>query len=205
MIRVFLVDDHSLFRAGMKALLAVQSDYTVVGEASAASEGFKMLEQTACDLVLVDYQLPDHEGPWLVSKLRKRFPELPTLVVSQFTEPARVRRALESGCNGYVVKAAEEPDLLIALRVVAAGGIYVHPLVAPILLRPDKDLDLSERELQTIGLVAEGLSNQQIADSLHVSLGTVKRELSFLYERFSVSDRAELVTEALARGLVSNK
>ena len=186
----------------MKALLATQDEYVVVGEASTATEGLKTAEHQPCDLVLIDYHLPDKDGPWLVAKVREKFPALNTLVVSQFIEPARVRRAMDAGSNGYVVKSAEEADLLLALKVVSSGGIYVHPAVAPTFLRTNQPESLSARERETIQLVVDGHSNQQIADQLHVSLGTVKRELSALYERLSVSDRTQLATEAIARGLV---
>jgi DNA-binding NarL/FixJ family response regulator len=188
----------------MKALLATQSEYRVVAEASNARAGLEAVQRHGCDLVLIDYHLPDEDGPWLVAKLRHMYPDLATLVVSQFTEPERVRKAVDSGCNGYVVKSAEERDLLTALRVVAAGGIYIHPTVAPIFLRLDDTLVLSDRERETIQLLTDGLSNQQMADRLNVSLGTVKRDLSQLYDRLAVSDRTQLVTEAIARGLAES-
>lgn len=201
--RIVLVDDHSLFRAGLKALLARQDNLSVVAEAATATEGCRVVDRYRCDLVLVDYHLPDQDGLWLVDRLRRSHPSLPILVLSQFTELEKVRRIMERGCHGYLVKSASEEELLAAVKVVAAGGVYFHPAVAQAFLQPaDTSYKLNARELTIAQLLTNGLGNQQIAQSLNLSLGTIKRELSQLYNRFSVSDRTQLVAELLARRLV---
>lgn len=203
MTRIVLIDDHKLFRAGLKALLSTEEDLTVAAEATTGQEGLEAVERFRCDLVVLDFNLPDVEGPMLARRIRMRFPGLPILLLSRYEDPERVRQAMEVGCNGYLVKSADEEEFLTALRVVASGGIYVHPAVARALLggRPAGP-ELSSRELTVIRYVARGLSNPEIAQRLLVSLGTVKRDLSLLYERFSVTDRAQLVAEAMAHGLV---
>lgn len=201
--RIILVDDHNLFRAGIKALLASQDDLSVVAEAATAREGLEAVQSHRCDLVVLDFNLPDQDGPWVVARIRQHAPRLPILLLSQYTDPDRVRQVMEAGCHGYVVKTAEEHELLSAIAVVAAGGIYVHPAVAPALLGPrPSEHDFSPREVAIMRFLINGLSNQEIAERLHVSLGTVKRDLSALYARLSVGDRTQLLAEAIARGLV---
>ncbi|MCA9780827.1 MAG: response regulator transcription factor, partial [Candidatus Eremiobacteraeota bacterium] len=202
--RIILIDDHNLFRAGIKSLLASQPGLSVVSEASDAVSGLDAVHRYRCDLVVLDYNLPDHDGVWLVEKIRKAFGKLPVLVLSQFLEPTKVRRILQAGAFGYVVKAAEENDLLAAITAVGQGGLYVHHAVAEAALwSQDNEEPLSEREEAIVGLLAEGVSNKEMADRLNVSLGTVKRDLSLLFEKFSVSDRTQLLAEAMRQGLTS--
>jgi DNA-binding NarL/FixJ family response regulator len=203
MTRIVLIDDHNLFRAGIKALLMAEPDLSVVAEAATAEEGFQAVQSHSCDLVVVDYNLPDQDGPGLITRIRRYFPDLPILLLSQHTDFDRVREVMDCGCHGYMVKSADEHDLLTALRLVAAGGIYVHPIVAPaLLIRGPEEEEFSSRQKAVMRLVATGCSNQDIADRLHVSLGTVKRDLSILFERTGVSDRTQLLVEAITRRLV---
>jgi DNA-binding NarL/FixJ family response regulator len=199
---IILVDDHTLFRAGLKALLAPLDDLEVVAEASTAREGLEAIERSRCDLAVIDLNLPDQDGRQLALAIRQRRSALPILVLSQHDDPLRVRQIMQCGCNGYLVKTAEEDELITAIRVTAAGGMYVHPSVAQALLGRDAGRVLTEREEDMLSLLPHGLSNQEIADRLHVSLGTIKRDLSNLYERFSVSDRTHLLAEAINRGLI---
>lgn len=203
MIRIVLVDDHNLFRAGIKALLAAAEGFEVVAEAATAAEGLEAVERFRCDLVVLDFNLPDQPGPSLAERIRRRFPELPILLLSQYEDPDRVRQVMATGCHGYVVKSAGEDELLAALRVVAAGGIYVHPAVARAVLGGREAVpEHGPRDLSILRLLKQGKSNQEIAGQLDVSYGTIKRDLSLLYERFSVSDRTQLLAQAMARGLV---
>jgi DNA-binding NarL/FixJ family response regulator len=206
MIRIVLVDDHNLFREGVKAMLHSASEISVVGEASTAGAGLEVVQRLACDLVIADFALPDYEAPWLIGQLRKRAVKVPVLMLSQHTDVERVRQILALGANGYVVKTAKRDDLLSAISIVAAGGIYVHPAVAPALLNSvgqsgPKD-EFSSRERAILQLLVEGLSNPAISKRINVSLGTVKGDLQSLFGRLAVKDRTSLVAIALSRGLV---
>ena len=202
MTRIILIDDHNLFRAGIKSLLASQSGLSVVAEASDAVSGLDAVHRFRCDMIVLDYNLPDHDGIWLVEKVREAFAKLPILVLSQFLEPGKVRRILEAGAFGYVVKSAEESDLLAAITAVGQGGLYVHHAVAEAALwSRETEEPFSERELAIVTLLVEGVSNREMADRLNVSLGTVKRDLSVLFERFEVTDRTQLLAEAIRQGL----
>jgi DNA-binding NarL/FixJ family response regulator len=201
--RIVLIDDHTLFRAGIKALLTSQEDFEVVAEASTASEGYKAVVSHACDVAVIDYVLPDQDGPELVAQIKLHTPKLPILLLSAHTEVDKVRLVMDRGCHGYIVKSATENELLVALRIVAAGGIYVHPAVAPALLSgATEEKALTSRQIAIIRYLTAGKSNQEIADDLHLSLGTIKRNLSQLFEQLEVSDRTQLLSEAIARGLV---
>lgn len=203
MLRVILIDDHNLVRDGIKAILTAQPDVTVVAEAATAREGFAAVQSCRCDLVIVDFNLPDEEGTWVVLQIRRVFPRLPVLLLSQYTDPEKVRYAMDCGCHGYVVKSAPQRDLLAAVQLVGAGGIYVHPAVAEACLgRRESREEFKTRDLTMLRLLATGLSNQQMSTRLNVSVGTVKRDLAQLFARLGVSDRTELVAEAVARGLV---
>ena len=203
MIRLVLIYDHSLFREGLKAMFQSRSDLSVVGEADSAAGGLEVVERVACDLVVADYSLPDHEGPWLVSRLRQLRPQLPVLVLSQNTDHERVRQILSLGASGYLVKTARREDLLQAVSLVASGGIYVHPAVARALMAQAPD-GLSERERAILQMLVAGRSNPLIASALHVSLGTVKADLQSLFQKLGVKDRTHLAAIALARGLVQS-
>lgn len=201
--RIIIIDDHRLFRSGLKSLLTPFEDLRVVAEAATAAEGLEAVTRHACDVVLLDFNLPDEEGPYLAARIRRRFPELPILLLSQHDDPVRVRQAMEAGCHGYLVKDSDEQHLVIAVRLVAEGGMYVHPRVARAVVGGSGRVrGVGPRELEILSMLASGRSNQEIARSLNVSLGTIKRDLSTLYDQFGVSDRTRLVAEAMSRGLV---
>lgn len=203
MTRIVLIDDHKLVRGGFKALLSAQPGLSVVAEAGTAREGFEAVERTRCDLVILDFNLPDADGPSLVTLIRRHYPKLPVLLLSQHTEPDKVRYAMDCGCHGYVVKSAEEEDLLTAIRIVAVGGIYVHPSVAEACLgRRETALEFTPRDVAILRMLASGVSNQELSERLHVSLGTIKRDLSQLFARLDVSDRTQLLAAAISRGLI---
>lgn len=185
-------------------MLASQPGLTVVAEASSSEEGLDAIHRYRCDLVILDYNLPDRDAVWLVEKVRGAFGTLPILVLSQFMEHAKVRRVLEAGAYGYVVKSAEEEDLLAAITAVGRGGLYVHHAVAEAALwSKETKENLSEREVGILGMLVEGVSNKEMADRLNVSLGTIKRDFATLFEKFSVSDRTHLLAEAIRQGVVS--
>jgi len=208
MVRIILIDDHNLFREGIKAIFQSSPDISVVAEAATAAAGVQAAERYACDLVVADFALPDYEAPWLLGQLRKRKANFPILMLSQHVDYDKVRQVIAMGANGYIVKTASREELMQAVSVVAAGGIYVHPAVAPALLAQPGPSDgraiLSARERAILELLVQGLSNPSIADRLHVSLGTVKGDLQGLFSKLAVSDRTRLAATALARGLVEH-
>lgn len=207
MIRVILIDDHALFREGLKAMMQPRADLSVVGDAENAQSGLDIVRKVPCDLVVTDYSLPDHDAVWLVGAIRAFSNKLPILVVSQFTALAKVREVLELGAQGYLVKSAQPQEFLSALTTVAGGGIYLHSAVSQALLplRAHQDaLGLSPRERQVLQLVVQGESNPAMAKRLQVSLGTIKNDLQHLFGKFGVSDRTRLATLVLSQGLLES-
>jgi len=193
-------------REGVRMMIETAANIQVVGEAAKAQEGLELIISCACDLVVADFNLPDYEAPWLLTQLRKRQITVPLLMLSQYTEPDKIRQIMSLGANGYVVKTATKEELLTAVGVVAAGGIYVHPAVAPALLGQSSAQApplLSSREFAILQLLMEGLSNPVIAQRLHVALATVKADMQNLFGKLGVKDRTQLVATALARGLIS--
>lgn len=202
-MRILVVEDHVVMREGLKLLVESQG-LTVARECSLAGECLQALEEAAFDLVLLDLKLPDMDGLALTRQLSHSHPNLPVLVLSTYEDIPTVVSAIRAGARGYLVKTAEAGDLRMALSTVAAGGCYLHPRVAALTLAELSQsaagwASLSAREAEVIRAVVEGLANAEIAQRLHVSLGTVKRDLAQLFTRLNLKDRAELVAEAARR------
>lgn len=207
--RVLLVDDHTILRQSLRALLELGGAVTVVGEAGSGRECLECLELVECDVVLLDMSLPDIEGIGCIQQIKRAWPSLAILVLSMHTDDALVVGALQAGANGYLPKDATREELLAALRDVSSGGSYIHRRVAGALVQAvrrngpsSEGAVLTDRELEVLALSAAGNSNQQIADTLHVSLSTVKSCLTGIYRKLEVTDRTQAVLEALRRGLI---
>ncbi|MBN9417355.1 hypothetical protein ABS71_11740 [bacterium SCN 62-11] len=207
-MRILMVDDHELVRQGLKLLLEGEPGWTVIGECSSAAECLPAVEQLQPDITLVDLSLPDQPGLELVAALKLEFPQLPVLVLSSSEDMASVSGALRAGAGGYLVKSARRDEMIAAVRTVAQGGAYLHPRIASGVLNQFKSsnvletpsLELSERERTIIHYVSQGLSNPEMAHKLHVSLGTIKNDLSQLFRKLDVQDRVQLIRESTRRG-----
>ncbi len=209
MIRLVLVDDHQLFREGIKLMLQSSPDISVVGEAASAQQALELVVglRGSLDLVIADFGLPDYEAPWLLEQLRKRSVKVPLLMLSQYTEAERVRQVVGAGAYGYLVKTARREELLQAVSIVSAGGVYLHPAVAPAFLNPPASAPeplLNARQTAIVQLVVEGLSNPAIARRLNLSLGTIKGELQLIFRKMKVDDRSRLVAAALSKNLIEH-
>lgn len=208
-MRITLVEDHDLVRQGLRLLLESEPGWKVVDECGCCSKAIESLSYRATDLVVLDLHLPDLSGEALVARVRSQHPKVPILALSTHDEVAITLGAIRAGAGGYLVKSARREELIEAARLVSQGGVYLHPRVAPAVLgqlqNPDKrsprSVVLSTREQALLQLVGRGCSNPEIAMELHVSLGTVKNDLSQLFRRLEVVDRAQLVAEASRRGL----
>ncbi len=207
-MRIILVDDHSLFRAGLKSYLEAQPDTRIVAEASNVEEARTAVATCACAVVLLDLNL-DQDGVGLIREFCDRQPDLRILVVSMDSVGARARQAMLAGARGYLVKSAESHELMAALTLVASGGVYVHPAVARFVMTPTHgartDGELNERERRVLELLVRGASNEEMANLMHISVSTVKGHLRSLFARFGVSDRTHLVAEAVSRGVVQTR
>lgn len=212
MARVLLVDDHRMFRQGLRQLLTLDEGMAVVGEASSAEEALDFLAAgTQVDVVLMDINLSSRDGLWATSQVRQRWPKLPVLTLTVHEDKRMLLRAFEAGANGYIVKTASHAELLTAIRAVQNGGVYVYSDVAAAMLDqfrspapsvPRAGDPLSPREREVLVCLVDGMGNPEIADKLHVSVSTVKSQLRSLFNKLGVNDRTNLLLEAFRRGLI---
>ncbi|MBI3927639.1 MAG: response regulator transcription factor [Armatimonadetes bacterium] len=206
----FLVEDHKLVREGMRLLLNSDPQIRVMGEAADAEDALAQLLRCQPDVVLIDLSLPGQSGTWCIRQLRENRPDLRFLVVSMYDDPDSVIEAIHAGASGYIVKSATADELRAAVRAVASGGSFLHSEVADAVLRqfrapgdppgPGEDPDLTAREREILAIIAHGLNNRQMAERLHLSVSAVKSHLRSLFRKFAVSDRTQLVVEAIRQG-----
>ncbi|MFF0867081.1 response regulator [Nonomuraea sp. NPDC003560] len=204
MIRIVLVDDHPVVRSGLRAMLAGQPDFALVGEAATGQEGVRLAATLVPDVVLMDLQLGTGMHG---SEATRRIVALDgprVLVLTTFDTDADIVAAIESGATGYLLKDAPSEDLHAAIRSAAAGASALAPSVAARLLGRVRapDATLSPRELEVLGHVAAGLSNRQISKVMFLSETTVKTHLAHIYTKLDVDSRTAAVAAASKRGLI---
>ena len=205
MIRVLIVDDHELLRAGLRSRLERESAIEVVGEADSAERAVVMARALQPDLILLDLLLPRKSGFDAIPELAKVAPEARVLVVSSQAAPSSVRRALSAGAAGYLPKRSSDRELLTAMNRVANGAGYVDPDLGAQLVVPNGSPalePLSDRERDVVHLLALGYTNQEIAKKLFISVRTVDTHRAHVMRKLQLETRAELVMFALANGLI---
>jgi DNA-binding NarL/FixJ family response regulator len=208
-IRVLVVDDHAVVRAGLRRVLDAEPDIETVGEAPNAERAvFEALESTP-DVVLMDVVMPGATGIEGMPALLQAVPGVKVLMLSMQDDPQYVREAFEAGASGYVLKEAADTDVVDAIRAVAAGERYVHPALGARLVAADSEErkrvesdPLSEREREVLRLLALGHTNQEIAALLYISVRTAETHRAHIMQKLSLSSRAELVRYALDHDLV---
>ncbi len=212
-IRVVVVDDHTLVRQGIVGLLASQSDIDVVGQAGNAREAMAVIASVAPDVVLMDIALPGQSGLDATREIRDRFPAVQVLVVTIHDREDYLFQALRAGAAGYVLKGAEVQDLLEAVRTLQRGEVYLFPsvtkkLVADYLRRSQAGEDrttydgLSDREREILGLIAQGLTTNAIAAALFLSPHTVQSHRDHIMTKLDLHSKAALIKYAIAHGLI---
>jgi DNA-binding NarL/FixJ family response regulator len=205
-IRVILVDDHELVRSGLRALLSIVDGVEVVAEARHGAELLQVLAATAADIVMCDIAMPGMDGLEVMERVRERHPGVDTIIVSMDNTPEAIRRALAQGAAGYIVKQAAAVELGIAIRTVAAGGRYVSPTIARVLLQPAPadapDGLLTPRQQEILRLIAHGRSAREIGEQLGLSPKTVDVHRARIMERLDLHDIAALTRYAVRYRLV---
>lgn len=198
MIRLLLVDDHALVRDGLKARLASEHDIKVVGEAGDATATLQALDECHPNLVLMDIGMKGTNGIDLTALLLQRQPALAVIMLSMYDSTEYVQRALQVGARGYVLKDAPASDILTALRVVAGGGTYLSASMAQQLFRaPVARNQLSAREDEILGFLAEGQSSKQIARTLDLSVRTVETHRQNIRRKLDLETQADLIRYAV--------
>lgn len=214
MIRVLVVDDHALVRSGLRLLLDAEADITVENEAGSAEEAVRMARMDKPNVVLLDITMPGRSGLEVAAEIKRAAPEAAILILSMHDDSAYVREAFEQGANGYLLKEAADEELLTAVREVAAGRQYLHPMLGARLVSGETRTDLeaakhaaadslSERERQVLRLLAAGHTNQQIAKMLFISVRTAETHRAHIMQKLRLTTRAQLVRYALEHGLLN--
>ena len=208
-VRVLIVDDHAVVRAGIRLLLEQEPDIEPVGEAGTGREAVFQARSLKPDVILMDVVMPDQTGLEVLPALLHEQPEVKVMLLSMQDDPRYVREAFEAGASGYVLKEAADADVVAAIREVAAGGHYVHPELGARLVaaesrerkRAEED-PLSDREHEVLRLLALGHTNQEIAGQLYISVRTAETHRAHIMQKLRLSTRAELVRYALDQGLL---
>ena len=211
-LRILIADDHVLFRDGLRALLATAPDTELVGEATTGDEAITAAAQLLPDVILMDLQMPGLNGIEATRQIVQMSPHVGILVVTMFADDTSVFAAMRSGARGYLLKGAKHAEMLRAIRAVGSGEAIFSPAIAVRLMEffasmrpsaaPNVFPELSDREREILGLVAQGYKNAEIAERLILSAKTVRNHVTNILSKLQVADRAQAIIRAREAGLV---
>lgn len=203
-ITVLLVDDHSLVRRGFRMLLEDDPEIKVVADASNGEEAIRLAGELRPNVIVMDCTMPGINGMEATARIREKYPEINVLMLSMHSEDTLIRRALEAGASGYILKSAADLELPEAVRRVAAGEMVLDPRVAPpAVLKGEKTHGLTNREVEVLQLIVAGKANKEIAGDLNLSTNTVSVHRANIMASLNVHNTAELVVYAIKNGLVT--
>ncbi|MEK4252944.1 MULTISPECIES: response regulator transcription factor [unclassified Ureibacillus] len=211
MIKVFIADDHEMVRIGVSAYLSAQSDMTVVGEASNGQEAVEKILQLKpdIDIILMDNVMPVMNGAEATKVILKAWPEAKVMMVTSFLDDDKVYPALEAGAISYILKTSNAKQIAEAIRKTVSGESVLEPEVTSKMINRMRNTNshplheqLTDREMEVLLLIAQGKSNQEIADELFIALKTVKTHVSNILSKLEVQDRTQAVVYAFQNGLV---
>jgi DNA-binding NarL/FixJ family response regulator len=202
LIRVLTVDDHSLLRKGIAALVNAEPDMKLIAEASNGQEAIESFRLHRPDVTLMDIQMPGFNGIEAIDCILSEFPDAHIIVLSTYTGDVQVLRALKAGARGYVLKGHVHRELLETIRAVHGGQKKIPPDIAAELAEHATDDELTQREIDVLRLIAAGNSNKLIADQLSIGEATVKSHVTNILSKLGANDRAHAVTIGLKRGII---
>lgn len=204
-IRILIVDDHPVVRAGVRGMLESQPDFQVVGEAGEGRAAVVQAVKLTPDVVLIDLRMPEVDGVSAIRRIRANLPDVRIVVLTTYDTDADIVPAIEAGANGYLLKDAPREELFRGIRAAMRGDAALAPAVAARLvgrMQGAERIGLSSRELEVLKRVAAGASNKEVGTGLNISEATVKSHLIHIYQKLGVSDRTAAVTTALERGVI---
>ncbi|HWZ31752.1 MAG TPA: response regulator transcription factor [Bryobacteraceae bacterium] len=201
-IRVLCVDDHPTVLDGLSAIINLQPEMTVIGTASTGRDGLAQFRALRPDITLVDLRLPDMTGFDVIERMKADFPNARIIVLSSLEGDIDIRRSLDAGAQGYVVKGMVREELLDVIRTVHAGKKRLPAAVAQTLAEHISADSISSREVEVLSLISAGKRNKEIAAELSITEDTVKGHVSNILSKLQASDRTEAVTIALRRGII---
>lgn len=223
-IKIIIIDDHQLFREGVKRILELEPEFEVVAEGDEGSQAVSLVEEYHPDVVLMDINMPGVGGIEATRTLLKAYPETKVLILSIHDDESYVAHSLRSGAKGYLLKEMDANSLINAVKIVAKGGAYIHPKVTGNIIeeyrrfaeeKAEGNMNnnqkevirplhiLTKRECEVLQLLADGKSNRGIGDALFISEKTVKNHVSNILQKMGVKDRTQAVIEAIKKGWVS--
>ncbi|RXJ02292.1 DNA-binding response regulator [Anaerobacillus alkaliphilus] len=223
-IKIVIIDDHQLFREGVKRILAMENNFEIVAEGDDGSKAIDLVEQFHPDVILMDINMPKVNGVEATRRLIELYPDIKVLILSIHDDESYVTHVLKTGASGYLLKEMDADSLIEAVRVVADGGAYIHPKVTHNLINeyrrlacePANDVEigfreveyrrplhiLTRRECEVLQLMTDGKSNRSIGEILFISEKTVKNHVSNILQKMNVNDRTQAVVEAIKNGWV---
>lgn len=214
-LRIFLAEDHSVVREGLKLLVNAQPDMEVIGEAGDGRTALREAIELRPDVIVMDISMPELNGDRATQELKQTLPEVKVLALSVHEDKSYLRQLLKAGASGYVLKRAAAEELINAIRIVAEGGVYLDPSLAgkvvsgfvqnPFKEHSTRESTLSLREYEVLRMIAQGYSNKEIAAQLDISVKTVETYKSRAMDKTGLQSRADIVRYAIQRGWLQEK
>lgn len=224
-IRIIIIDDHPLFKEGVKRILSMEENFNVVADGEDGSEVIDLVRQHQPDVILMDINMPKTNGVEATKDLIKAFPKVKVIILSIHDDESYVSHVLRTGASGYLLKEMDAESLVEAVKVVASGGAYIHPKVTSNLIKEYRRLArqdeqyqdsigfreveyrkplhiLTRRECEVLQLMTDGQNNRAIGESLYISEKTVKNHVSNILQKMNVNDRTQAVVESIKKGYV---
>jgi NarL family two-component system response regulator LiaR len=208
-IRLLICDDHAVVRRGLRSLVGVKPEMELVGEAADGEEAVAMVEKLNPDVIIMDLIMPRKDGVAAIAEIKKKNPDAKILVLTSFSDDKNVFSAIKAGASGYLLKDSSPEDLLQAIDDVYHGKSSLHPVIAQKVIHemhqpsdlPPTDDPLSEREVEVLRNVAQGMSNQEIAQTLKIKEGTVRIHVGNILNKLQLANRTQATLYALREGL----
>ena len=214
-IRLLLVDDHEIVRAGIKMLFLAEKDMEIVGEVGSGAAAIAAVEELKPDVVIMDVAMPGMSGIEATQQIKKAYPDTAVLALTMYEDEQYFFEMLNAGASGYIPKRAAPDDLVSAIRAVSQGNVFLHSTLAKFLVKEmvthsvSTDVEsgvaeeLTPREQEVLTYIAEGYTNREIAEALVISVKTVDRHLENIMQKLNLHSRVELVKYAIEKGLIS--
>lgn len=215
-IRIILVDDHTIIRDGIRALFKEKPEVEVIGEAGNGKELIQLLQNTEADLVMMDLNMPDMDGFDATAYLHEKYPNLKILILSMLDHESYITKIMDTGASGYLLKNTGRDEMLCGIKIVASGGQFICSAVVRNLLKKMQNQigksvvseekqtrDLSQREIEILKLIADGLTNAEIADKIFTSKRTVETHRQNIIEKTKAKNTAALIKYAISKGIIS--
>jgi len=202
-IRILIVDDHPVVRAGLTSMLGTHAELQVIGSASSGEEALAMIQHHAPDIVLLDLRMPGLNGIDMLVAAKKNGSPVRAIILTSYETDEDIYRAVQAGAQGYLLKDTPFKEMLEAIRAVNAGKRYIPQQIAQRLAERMMRTELTARELEILKMLAKGPTNKQIGHALGISDYTVRNHVNSIIEKLEVSDRTEAATTAIQRGIIT--